>query len=358
VSLGVLRFANSLPLSNPATEEEIAHAKCVVDAALDPVVERHGGRGFASAVVTSGAALQMCRLTLGGANGDAPQNIHQSAFDAAAVKGACEGIYRTTRKDRRRMDNLDRTRVDHIVHGAILVEAALRRFRVDEVIACSYALREGVVYDYLETHRAALQDAEETPDVRRRAVLGLGRRCRWDEAHHRHVANLCVQMFDALAPELGWAGEERELLEYAGLLHDIGRIVNVSGHHRHSQYLIDNAGLLGFTAREVHILGVIVRYHRRNLPRKRHEAFGALSKQDRALVSRLAGILRIAEGLDRTQTSVVRELAAAVKRSKLTLQVLSDGDCMLEVAQAQERVSLLEKATGLTIEVAVGDGSS
>lgn len=256
------------------------------------------------------------------------------------------------------MDNLDRTRVDHIVHGAILVEAALRRFRVDEVIACSYALREGVVYDYLETHRAALQDAEETPDVRRRAVLGLGRRCRWDEAHHRHVANLCVQMFDALAPELGWAGEERELLEYAGLLHDIGRIVNVSGHHRHSQYLIDNAGLLGFTAREVHILGVIVRYHRRNLPRKRHEAFGALSKQDRALVSRLAGILRIAEGLDRTQTSVVRELAAAVKRSKLTLQVLSDGDCMLEVAQAQERVSLLEKATGLTIEVAVGDGSS
>ena len=349
--LGVLRLANSMPLGNPATAEEIADAKAAVDAALDPVLERHGGREFAAAVVTSGAALQMCRLTHGPDDTDAPQNIHQSAYDAADVRARCEALFHTTHKQRRKIGGLDRTRVDTIVHGAILIDAVLRRFSVGEVIACSYALREGVLYDYLETHRATLRDAEESPDVRRRAVLALGRRCGWSEAHHRHVSTLCLQMFDALAPELGWADEERAFLEYAALLHDIGRIVNVSGHHRHSQYLIDNAGLLGFTGREIQLIGVIVRYHRRNLPKKRHESFGALSASDRSIVSRLAGILRVAEGLDRTQTGVVRALEVSLTKSTLRLATRSDADCMLEIAQARERVSLLEKATGLSVAV-------
>ena len=50
------------------------------------------------------------------------------------------------------------------------------------------------------------------------------------------------------------------------MLHDIGTAVDYDDHHKHSRYLILNAGLPGFTPRETALIGQMARYHRKGNP--------------------------------------------------------------------------------------------
>ena len=106
-------------------------------------------------------------------------------------------------------------------------------------------------------------------------------------------------MFDQTRGIHGLTDREREWLEYAALMHDLGAHISYARHHRHSYYLIKNGDLRGFTPEEVEIVANVARYHRRGHPRKAHVGFASLAKSGRVTVRVLAGILRIADALDR-----------------------------------------------------------
>ena len=101
-------------------------------------------------------------------------------------------------------------------------------------------------------------------------------------------------------------GREREWLEYAGLLHDIGNHISYEKHHRHSYYLIKHGDLRGFEPDEIAIMALLTRYHRRAVPRKDHDGVGELDKSQRRIVTILSAFLRLAETLDRSRHGVIR----------------------------------------------------
>ena len=133
--------------------------------------------------------------------------------------------------------------------GAVVLDTLLERLGVRELVLCEWALREGILLDYIHGHPRALARAEAYPDVRRRSVVALAERCQYDEAHARHVAALALSLFDQTAARHGLKARERSLLEYAALLHDIGHHISYPGHHKHTYYLIKNGGLRGFDPR-------------------------------------------------------------------------------------------------------------
>ena len=132
-------------------------------------------------------------------------------------------------------------------------------------------------------------------------------------AHTRHVARLALGLFDELAAAGLHEGDavERELLEAAALLHDIGVGVDYDDHHKHSRYLVLNAGLPGFTPREVALIGQAVRYHRKGKPELGPFA-PLMRKGDDALLVRCSVLLRLAEDLERSRDQDVREAHVAV----------------------------------------------
>ena len=168
-------------------------------------------------IAASGTALQLCRLALDENGKENAGSLHQKRFSAEALRSVFLDLYTTKKKERRSRGNLEEARVDTIIPGAVLFEELLNRFEIDEIAACSFALREGVLYDHVDKRRDEIQAARELPDVRLRSVLQLARRCQWDEAHCRHVAALSLAIFDAIAPPLKWHKKERALLEYARL---------------------------------------------------------------------------------------------------------------------------------------------
>ena len=180
------------------------------------------------------------------------------------------------------------------------------------------------------------------PNIRLRNVISLARRCHYPEAHSRHVAKLAISLFDQTHPLHGLGDCEREWLEYAALLHDIGYVIHPRQHHKHSYYLIKNSNVAGFRADEIEMIASIARYHRRALPDQRHPAYETLPKQGQRVLSMLSAILRIADGLDRSHFSIIQNLQVILEKD-VTIRLKTAGDSELEIWTAQSRSDLFEK---------------
>ena len=232
-----------------------------------------------------------------------------------------------------------------------MLDEVLDALKAREIVLCEWALREGLLLDYLNRHQRSVARAEAYPDVRRRSVVALAERSHYHEAHARQVAALTLGLFDATASRHRRQAPERSLLEFAALLHDIGRHISYPDRHRHTEYLVRHGGLRGFDPREVEIMALVGRYHRRGLPRKKNAAFAALPRRDRGAVRVMAGLLRLADALDRSHRGVVKTVAVSETARGLRLRCEVEGDAGLEQWSAGRRADLLERALGEALRV-------
>lgn len=171
----------------------------------------------------------------------------------------------------------------------------------------------------------------------------LARRYHYPNVHSPHTAKLAVSLVDQTQPIHGMGEAEREWLEYAALLHDIGHHIQENQHHKHTYYLMTHGGLPGFSSEEIGIMANVARYHRRGLPNADHRSFNLLNVEQRKTVLRLSAILRIADGLDRTHFSVVKAVKVDLGTS-LRLHVVFRYDPELELWTTERRKKLFEKS--------------
>jgi exopolyphosphatase / guanosine-5'-triphosphate,3'-diphosphate pyrophosphatase len=222
-----------------------------------------------------------------------------------------------------------------------------------ELVFSDYALREGVLLDtWRREHGGSLHHLS---DLRRRSVLRLARQMDEDPDHSAQVTRLALELFDATAPRHRLGDDSREVLEAAALLANVGLFVSHAGHHKHSYYVIRNSELLtGFTDREIELIAQVARYHRKSAPRRKHPEFAALDPDDQQRVRVLAGILRIAVGLDRNHARRVASVGCREGHGGiLTIEVTPapGEDVSLELYSANSRADLLAEALASPVEV-------
>jgi exopolyphosphatase/guanosine-5'-triphosphate,3'-diphosphate pyrophosphatase len=236
------------------------------------------------------------------------------------------------------------SRADLILAGALVVETVLDEGGFDAIEVTEAGLREGV---FFERHLGPTGDPPLFDDVRRATVVNLAAQYGMDPArspHVAHVAKLALELFDALAAAGLHPGDP-------ALLHDIGMTVDYDDHHKHSRYLVLNAGLPGFTQREVALIGQAVRYHRKGMPDL--GPFEALAqKGDEARLDRIAALLRVAEDLERSRDQIVRAARVAVHDGAVRLDLQSDSDVSVARWAAGREVDLFDRAFGRALEIA------
>ena len=237
-----------------------------------------------------------------------------------------------TLEERVRLPGINPERADIIVAGAAILETIMEELNITEVRVSERGLREGLPIDYMS--RMEHLPPLELRSFRERSAFQLGRSCEFDEGHARNVARLSLQFFDA-AFQLGLhkLGEwERELLEYAALLHDIGSFLSYSKHREHSYYFIRNADLLGFDNTEISIIAVTALFHGKSLPQLKHPEFAELDKRARKIVRTLCLFLRMSEALDRSHTGAVTNVRLfRTSAEAISLEVMSLAECQLEL---------------------------
>jgi exopolyphosphatase/guanosine-5'-triphosphate,3'-diphosphate pyrophosphatase len=339
--LGVLRMTERFVASDPLSPRDERRLAAHVRETVAPHSERARAAGFDIVVGTSGTILALGSLAHAAAAGSPPESLHHLTVSAAALHDLRKRLVASTLKDRRRLPAMDERRADIIVAGAVVLDTLLESVQAKEVVLCEWALREGMLIDYLEAHPRSVARADAYPDVRRRSVISLAEKCGYDEAHARQVARLALEIFDGTQRVHGLGARERSLLEFAALLHDVGRHISYPGRHKHTFYLIRNGDLRGFHPLDIEVLALVGRYHRQGTPRKRNLVFAALPRGDRRAVRILAGLLRLADALDRSHRGVVKALSVQDDRGELRLRCETQGDSGLEQWAARRRLELL-----------------
>jgi exopolyphosphatase/guanosine-5'-triphosphate,3'-diphosphate pyrophosphatase len=198
----------------------------------------------------------------------------------------------------------------------------------------------------------------EEMSVRRRSVFRLGRACQFDEAHALTTAQLALGLYDSarIAKLHRFGAWERELLDYAALLHHIGAFLTYSNYQAHTYYLIRNAELLGFDQTEVALIAAMALFHRKALPRKKHPEFADLNKQAQQIVRILSLFLRFAESLDRSQSGNITHASfEAMSRKRVILHVAATYDCHIEIWGVQKHLAEFGRVFGRTLEINVLD---
>ena len=174
------------------------------------------------------------------------------------------------------------------------------------------------------------------------AVLAFALSCHYEQEHTHQVTRLALDLFDGLKGLHGLGPQERLWLQYGALLHDIGWIEGQQGHHKTALRLILADTGLPFEHRERQIVGLIARYHRKAVPQQRHPYFRDLGPADQHRVRVLAGILRVADGLDRSHANVIRRVKCKVSSREVTIVCEAGGPADAEIAAAEEKADLLE----------------
>jgi len=248
---------------------------------------------------------------------------------------------------RRKVPGMNPERADIIIAGAAILESFMKELGLDTIMTTGRGLQDGLLVDYLSRMDAFPLLGELSP--RQRSVLQLGRSCGINEVHARTVTSLVLELFDS-AKEQGlhdFGDNERELLEYATFLHDIGSFISYTNHHAHSYYMIKNSELLGFDEKEITFMANIARFHRKKAPRKKDPEVMELETRERDALRILSTFIRLSESLDRSHTALIQHVKfTRVDKECVHLEVVARGDCQLEIWGVEAEKKAFEKIFG------------
>lgn len=270
-------------------------------------------------------------------------------INRAEVTHLLERLRKMPLKARRAVPGLSADRVDIIVPGLAVIDRVMRRLKVNRLQVHDRGVRDGLLLSMLD---AAVGRPEVNPHDRDAAIERFASACGTDLEHGRQVAKLCGQIFSQLVEPFALDPEDLPFLEAAARLQDAGYLINYDQHHKHSYHLILNSRLAGFQPHELQLVANIARYHRGSVPKKKHGNFRQLSASDQDRVRRLAAILRIAGGLDRSHSQQVHAVEVQHLDQATRLTVVADQLPDADLWGAQRRAELFEEAfdTRLTLE--------
>src|SRR5919106_1267239 len=350
-----LARAESLPLGSVRVSEEFLPGEKASSKALKALRRKVGGELDALGWWEDGARLVGVGGTIRNLAAAAmkrsdlpPLDVQGFQLTRDALEDMIEGLADRPAAKRGDMPGIKPDRGDVILGGALVLAAALDSGGFDLIEVTEAGLREGVFFERL------LGERELFEDVRSESVLNLGHRFTTEPGHVERVAQLSLAMFDGLADaglhELD--AHDRELLWAACVLHDIGTAIDYDDHHRHSQYLILNAGLPGFTPRELVLVGLIARYHRKGDPDA--SELGELEQPDDSQRLRLlCAIIRLAEQLERSRDGAIRQVRVAAHDGSVVLDAEADParDPSVPIWAARREAGLLADALGREVEI-------
>lgn len=357
LKIGAIRFTQKFFNPDKIESKEIKECRKYIRGIMNPVTRQLKNYPFDNVVGSSGTIVSIGNMINIMSGGSPEAKMNNFTFTKDGLSEITETITEAkTLKQREKIPGLDPARADIITAGVLILEQIFKELKLKELTISDFALREGIILDTIET-RFMLKTHDHLRDIRFKSVMTLAQNFRYEEGHSRHVAELALRIFDQAQYLHKLSYSEREYLEAAALLHEVGCFVSHSQHHRHSYYLIRNSEMLGFTENEKEIIANIARYHRKSHPRQKHEAFVKLNTEDQIIVKKLASILRIADGLDRTHSNAVKDVIITPGKEELTMTLESsaanNNQLELEIWGAESKKALFEETYGVKVRFEV-----
>jgi exopolyphosphatase/guanosine-5'-triphosphate,3'-diphosphate pyrophosphatase len=313
-------------------------------------------------VGTGGTFTSLARIAIrrgtGGGEGRFPFAIRGYELSLGQVSELLGSLRDLPLEQRRRLPGLGERRAEIMVAGVCVIERLMRHLDVNRLWVHDGGIRDGLLSEMMDELGWVTARGPGSARAALGQVRAFAQRSGYEQKHSEHVTALALRIFDQLAAQVpdaaaAWGSlEARDLLHAAGVLHDVGIAIEYARHHKHSHDMIRHADLSLLSRHEVEIVANIARYHRRRGPSLRHTGYHRLGDDDRRLVAHLAGILRIADGLDRLHTQNVRDVQVLAEPGRVRFAVLADDDFETSVCHARRKADVFESAFHCAAEFA------
>ncbi len=345
--LGAVRLSETNP--DTSSNEGIADLVDGIDRHLrkhakNPVFVPHILFG-SGGTFTSLAAMVMA------AKGQDAMPVRGYQVSRAEVRHLLDRLRKMPVKERASVPGLSPDRADIIVAGLAIIDRVMDRFEVNTVQVHNRGVRDGLLLTMIDRSLGSSATADKPPD-RDAAIERLAASCGCEMAHSRHVAKLAGSIFAQLATIYDLNPLDRPLLEAAAKLQDVGYLINYDQHHKHSYHLILHSRLDGYQPNELELIANVARYHRGADPKRKHTNFRQLTARDQDRVRQMAAILRVAGGLDRSNTQQVTDVTvSAGKKDEILLKLTARQFPEVDIWGARKRSKLFEKTFGATLAI-------
>jgi exopolyphosphatase/guanosine-5'-triphosphate,3'-diphosphate pyrophosphatase len=350
LKLGVARLTTEYVRSDPPSGGDCRRMTSAVTKAFAKVLPEVKARKPRLAIGSSGTLETLISLCAGLRGGSVPVSVNQLSVMTRDLESLTRSLVGMTSEERAELPGVDARRADLLPAGALLLITVLDMVGLDRIVGCAWALREGMVLDAIGHHTREEFDPDPKA-IRRESVLGLCRRCGWNEVHSTKVARLATELFDGMAKIHDLTPDDRELLELGSLMHDIGEHVSKDGHERHTAYLIQNGRLRGFAPEEIDVLACLGRFHKRGTPKASFEPYARMRPSDQRRVNQLIAILQVADGLDRSHGGPVQGVDVFANESVVEVVVRADDDIDLELWGLRRKREFFERVFGCRLDV-------
>jgi len=354
--LGAIRLTVRFGLEDEVTEQKINECRRYIRGVWAPIFNKINQVGYEALVGTAGTIINIAIMTIQMNGKPVPDVLNGYSLKKKDILKTIKKILSARNlKERKEIPGMDPQRADIIVGGALILEYALENLNIDKIHISTFGLREGIVYDTLEK-RKEIETLKHLGRLRESTIYSIATKYGVNLKHSNHIKNIALKIFDSTQHIHNLGIKEREWLEAAAILHDVGYLISVDQHHKHSYYIISHCIMPGFTKDEAEIIANIARYHRKSHPKKKHENFQKLPDDKKEIVKKLAGILRIAEGIDRRQIEAVRDIEVTHQNGAITIKLIPSNPNEIpdvELWGAERRKFLFEEATGIKVQFTV-----
>ncbi|MGB5632202.1 MAG: Ppx/GppA phosphatase family protein [Waterburya sp.] len=309
--VGAVRLAKELVTTDPISDSELKVLKAYVRGMLERPVEEIWQslqlNEVPRTIGTSGTIETIAVIHAKEELDTVPDPLNGYEISYKDIEKIVKKLAKMSYEERLDVSGLSEKRAEIIVPGAVILLEAMNMLKLESIIICERALREGMIVDWMLTRGLINSRLRYQNEVKNRNVIKIAQKYHVDLDYSQRVAKFALSIFDQLQGHLhAWDSEARELLWSAAILHNCGVYISHSSHHKHSYYLIRNAELLGFTELELELIANIARFHRKSKPKKKHEDYYNLPhKQYQLMVRQLSAILRLAVALDRRNKGAI-----------------------------------------------------
>ena len=359
--VGAVRLQRDFVRDDPMPPQRRSFLQAFIQGSLEPAVDKVRRRikpGETPVLVaTSGTAMAIGSLAASEEERP-PRKLHGYRVTRQCLDKVVDRLITMTPAQRRELAPINDRRAEIIVPGALILQTTMKMLGVEEFVLSERALREGLIVDWM-LRQGLLEDRFSfQSSIRQRTVIHQVQRFAVNQSRAERVASHALSLYDATRGVMhDDSGEGRELLWAAAMLHTCGQHINISAYHKHTWYLIRHGELLGYSEAEHLMVAAIARYHRRSLPKKRHESWQLVATRDnRRCVHQMALLLRLAAALDRRPEPVISALRIHAVKGSLDLEIVPERvnqNVSLEQWSLEGCAEVVKEAVGVNLRVRV-----
>ena len=327
--VGAVRLKNDFLEDEPINNERIEFLKTFIMGSLEPAVGKIKRRikknESITMIATSGTAISLGNLISSGL-GEPKQKMHGYKYTKDDLQSILQKLLQISSVERRNIPSLSERRSEIIIPGGLILETCMEMLNINELTISERALREGIVVDWMIRKGMLKSKFGIQSNIRKTTVMHQADKFAVDKLKSKKVATIALQIYDQthniLHNDLNKRG--RNLLWAACFLYNAGKQINLTAYHKHSWYLIKNCELLGYSLAEKNIIAAIARYHRKTLPKKRHESWqNLISKEDKVTAIDMALILRLAAAINKRPDPVISEVKINLSNDEMRFKLFS-----------------------------------